>query len=238
MDSASTATGAYGGGKAGVSFDPIQFVQRPQVILRAVCLIFAIIVFGCISSQGYYYVPLLKKDVCLYNRDNNACNYGTGIGVIAFLASILFIVGEFMFEQMSSVKTRKHYVLADLGFSGFWAFLYFVGFCYLTSAWSNTISVPPGSNVNNVQAAIAFSFFSIFTWAGCAWFAYKRFRQGTDQAFAPSYEADPANVAGVPGGYTSYPGAADPEGGYHDPPFSQSGQEQKSAGGQFQPPAY
>lgn len=29
-----------------------------------------------------------------------------------------FIVGEYFFEQMSSVKTRKHYVLGDLGFSG------------------------------------------------------------------------------------------------------------------------
>lgn len=29
--------GAYGGGKAGASFDPITFVQRPQVVLRAVC---------------------------------------------------------------------------------------------------------------------------------------------------------------------------------------------------------
>ena len=30
-------TGAYGGGKAGGTFDPISFVQRPQVILRCVC---------------------------------------------------------------------------------------------------------------------------------------------------------------------------------------------------------
>lgn len=29
--------GAYGGGKAGSSFDPITFVQRPQVLLRAFC---------------------------------------------------------------------------------------------------------------------------------------------------------------------------------------------------------
>lgn len=29
--------GAYGGGKAGASFDPITFVQRPQVLLRGVC---------------------------------------------------------------------------------------------------------------------------------------------------------------------------------------------------------
>lgn len=56
--------------------------------------------------------------MCLYNEDGNACNYGIGISVIAFLASIGFIVGEYLFEQMPSIKTRKHYVLGDLGFSG------------------------------------------------------------------------------------------------------------------------
>lgn len=29
--------GAYGGGKAGGAFDPITFIQRPQVIIRVVC---------------------------------------------------------------------------------------------------------------------------------------------------------------------------------------------------------
>ena len=33
------AGGAYGGGKAGAPFDPIGFVQRPQVILKATCLV-------------------------------------------------------------------------------------------------------------------------------------------------------------------------------------------------------
>lgn len=59
-----------------------------------------------------------NKEVCLYNKDTNACNYGVGISVIAFVASIGFIAGEVLFEQMSSVKTRKHYVLGDMGFSG------------------------------------------------------------------------------------------------------------------------
>lgn len=31
--------GAYGGGKAGAPFDPIAFIQRPQVILKAICLV-------------------------------------------------------------------------------------------------------------------------------------------------------------------------------------------------------
>ncbi|XP_076757691.1 synaptogyrin [Xylocopa sonorina] len=223
--------GAYGGGKAGAPFDPIAFVQRPQVTLRAACLIFAIVVFGCISSKGY----VLKdgREQCLYNDDHNACNYGIGIGVIAFLASIGFLAGEYLFEQMSSVKTRKHFVLFDLGFSGIWAFLYFVGFCYLTNAWNRSETPENNYGVNNVQSAIAFSFFSMFTWAGCAWFAYERFKQGTDAAFAPSYEADP--VGGT--GYTSYPDATDT--GYQEPPFGQQQQQQQQQRmPDFRAPAY
>jgi len=87
-------------------------------VLYILLQLFAIIVFGCISSQGYRHDSKEDREVCLYNNDNNACNYGVGIGVIAFLASIGFLAGEYMFEQMSSVKTRKHYVLGDLGFSG------------------------------------------------------------------------------------------------------------------------
>lgn len=80
--------------------------------------LFAIIVFGCISSEGWRYDRQKKRETCLFNDNGNVCNYGVGIGVIAFLASIGFLAGEYLFEQMSSVKTRKHYVLADLGFSG------------------------------------------------------------------------------------------------------------------------
>ncbi|XP_076226065.1 synaptogyrin isoform X1 [Nomia melanderi] len=225
--------GAYGGGKAGAPFDPIAFVQRPQVILRTICLLFAIIVFGCISNKGYM-TKADGKEVCLYAEDPNACNYGIGIGVLAFLASIGFLIGEYLFEQMSSVKTRKHFVLLDLGSSGFWAFLYFVGFCYLTNSWNKSDVPSDVDGAKSVQSAIAFSFFSIFTWAGCAWFAFQRFKQGTDAAFAPSYEADP--VGGT--GYTSYPDATDT--GYQDPPFGQQQQQQQQQQRMpdFQAPAY
>lgn len=38
--------GAYGGGKAGASFDMMTFVQRPQVILRG----------GCWVSETIYFI--------------------------------------------------------------------------------------------------------------------------------------------------------------------------------------
>ena len=39
-------------------------------------------------------------------------------GVIAFLAAAVLLAGEYFFPQMSSVKTRRHYVIGDLAFSG------------------------------------------------------------------------------------------------------------------------
>ncbi|XP_063381010.1 synaptogyrin [Cydia fagiglandana] len=214
-------TGAYGGGKAGGAFDPQAFIQRPPVIVRAVCWLFSVIVMGCISAKGWYISKKDGKEYCAYNDDTNACNYGVGISVIAFIASIGFIVGEYLFEQMSSVKTRKHYVLADMGFSAFWAFLYFVGFCYLANAWGKTDD-PPIGTANNMQGAIAFCFFSIFAWVGCAFFAFQRFRVGADSAFAPAYEVEGAVAS--PGAFPAYPGAPDPQPAYSEPPFSQRDQ--------------
>ncbi|XP_026729037.1 synaptogyrin [Trichoplusia ni] len=211
-------SGAYGGGKAGGAFDPQAFIQRPPVIVRAVCWLFSVIVMGCISAKGWRKAPD-GKEYCVYNDDTNACNYGVGISVIAFVASIGFIAGEYLFEQMSSVKTRKHYVLADMGFSAFWAFLYFVGFCYLSNAWGKTDN-PPVGTANNMQGAIAFCFFSIFAWVACAFFAFQRFRVGADAAFAPAYEVEGA--AGSPGAFPAYPAAPDPQPAYADPPFSQT----------------
>ncbi|XP_059147481.1 synaptogyrin-2-like [Physella acuta] len=205
----STITGgAFGAGKAGAPFDPIQYVKKPQVILRAVSLIFSIVVFGCISSGGWF------AHNCVMNNDDNACGYGTGIGVLAFLLCLGFLIVDALFENLSSVQHRKYAVLADLGISGLWTFLWFVGFCYLTDAWRKTDSKIHGRD--NVQAAIAFSFFSIFTWGGLTFLAVRRYRLGAQEAFASGYDQDPN--ASSP--YSSFPGSdtGDP---YQQPPFSQ-----------------
>jgi len=239
--------GAYGAGKAGTVFNPLEFFQRPPVILRLLNILFSIIVFGSISSQGYHLLD--GKEVCLYNSDGNACSYGVGIGVIAFLAGSLLLAGEYLFPQMSSVKTRRHFVMGDFGFSAFWSFLYGVGFIYLASEWSKTpSSVETAAAGSNLQAAIAFSFFSAFTWAGSAFFAYQRYRQGADSAFATAYETGLAGQGGVTspgsaGGYTSFPGVGTGTeqvgggvGGYQGPPFSSA--ERPGTMGDYQPPTY
>ena len=50
--------------------------------------------------------------------------------------------------------------------AGFWTFMWFVCFCYLTNKWSNqkvSQRIIDIAGVNGVQTAIAFSFFSIPT---------------------------------------------------------------------------
>lgn len=75
------------------------------------------------------------------------------------MASFGFLVGEYMFEQMSSVKSRKHYVLADMAFHFLWAFMFFIGFCYLTNQWSASAEPPIGYSSTSVKSAIVFCLF-------------------------------------------------------------------------------
>ncbi|XP_075168939.1 synaptogyrin [Haematobia irritans] len=228
------AGGAYGGGKAGGAFDPLSFAMKPQVVIRALCWLFSVVVFGCISSEGYREED--GKEVCLFNKDNMACKYGNTVGVFGFIASIAFIVGEYLFERMSSVKSRKRFVLADMGFSAFWAFMYFVAFIYLWSQWSSAEMPPGGIGAGNMQAAIVFSLFSILTWALCAFLAYKRFLIGAGDEFTSAFENDPANVVHQQA-YTSYSMDNDND-QYSASPFSgqQTGMEQQNM--EYQQPTY
>ncbi|KAL9915858.1 synaptogyrin [Glossina fuscipes] len=196
------AGGAYGGGKAGGAFDPLAFAMKPQVVIRALCWLFSVVVLGCISSEGWR-VDEEGKDKCLFNDDAMACKFGNTVGIFGFIASIAFIVGEYLFERMSSVKSRKRFVMADMAFSALWAFMYFVAFIYLWSQWSSAEIPPGGIGVANMQASIVFCFFSVFTWALCAFMAYKRFLIGAGDEFTSAFETDPANVVHQQA-YTSY----------------------------------
>lgn len=64
--------------------------------------------------------------MCQMHGDNNACGYGTGIGIIAFLICLIFLVIDAMFENISSVQHRKYVVIGDLGLSGKYYIVYFV----------------------------------------------------------------------------------------------------------------
>ncbi|XP_053471995.1 synaptogyrin-3b isoform X2 [Ictalurus furcatus] len=158
-------TGSYGAGRTGSEFDPITFAKRPQTILRFLAWVFSMVVFGSIVNEGYVNMGSERLH-CVFNKNEDACNYGIIIGVLAFLASLCFLALDVYFPQISSVKDRKRAVLLEMGFSGLWAFLWFVGFCFLANQWSRTSpkQLPLEQASDAARAAIAFSFFSILIW--------------------------------------------------------------------------
>uniref|UniRef100_G1LWH3 Synaptogyrin 1 n=1 Tax=Ailuropoda melanoleuca TaxID=9646 RepID=G1LWH3_AILME len=164
--------GAYGAGKAGGAFDPHTLVRQPHTILRVVSWVFSIVVFGSIVNEGYLNSNSGGEQLCIYNHNPSACSYGVAVGVLAFLTCLLYLALDVYFPQISSVKDRKKAVLSDIGVSAFWAFLWFVGFCFLANQWQ--VSKPKDNPMNEgtdaARAAITFSFFSIFTWvSGVTW---------------------------------------------------------------------
>lgn len=213
----------YGAAMSGGSFDPSNFFQQPHVIARVVSWIFSIVVFACISSEGYINLPTSGKLQCIFNQNVDACHYGVGIGVLAFLICIVFFALDVYFPQISNANQRKHIVLADLAVSALWTFLWFIGFCFLTNQWVNTTAIPLiGSD--SARAAIAFCFFSIFSWGLLLAFAYKRYQAGVSD-FSEKY-TDPSSD------YPPYPNVAE---NYQQPPFGNAAQPSTD---EYIPPAY
>lgn len=80
--------------------------------------LFSIVVFGSIVNEGYVNKPDEEEEYCIFNRNQNACNYGITVGVFAFLSCLLYLALDVYFPQISSVKDRKKAVLSDIGVSG------------------------------------------------------------------------------------------------------------------------
>nr|XP_046272144.1 synaptogyrin-2a [Scatophagus argus] len=220
---------AYGASLAGGAFDFESFVKQPQTILRCLSWIFSIVVFATITAEGYINPTTEAEAKCMYNKNDSACNYGVGIGVLAFLACVVFFILDAYFPRISNAKERKYIVIADLVFSAAWTFLWFVCFCVLANQWSKTTKTDaPG---DAARAVIAFSFFSIITWALLSYFAYGRYRQGVSE-FDQEYR-DPANDHNTPYPPAQYASSSGPT-GYQQSPYTHS----QDHPGEYQPPAY
>ncbi|XP_077462382.1 synaptogyrin-2b [Stigmatopora argus] len=183
---------AYGIALVGGGFDFRKFVRKPQTIVRLLSWLFSIVVFACITTEGYINSVFSAEPKCIFNQNDSACHYAVGIGVIAFLACLGFLLLDVYIPFMGNAQQRKYVVMADLGFSGAWTFLWFVCFCLLASQWSRTHDVSAIPQ-DAARATVAFSFFSIATWAILTYFAWSRFRSGTDDVGVPTYTEQPAD---------------------------------------------
>lgn len=80
--------------------------------------VFAIVVFATITAEGYVNTKTEVKLECMFNGKDSVCSYGVGVGVLAFLACVVFLSLDAYFPQISNAKERKTIVLGDLVFSG------------------------------------------------------------------------------------------------------------------------
>ncbi|XP_064171224.1 synaptogyrin-2a [Anguilla rostrata] len=226
-------TGAYGASLAGGAFDIMSFLKQPQTITRILSWVFAIVVFATITAEGYVNPSATDPTPkCMFNGTDSACQYGMSVGVLAFMACVAFLVVDAYFPQISNAKDRKYIVIADLGFSGVWTFLWFVCFCHLANLWSHTDAKTTAADA--ARAVVAFSFFSTGSWGLLTMFALKRYRQGVTE-FGESY-TDPANDHSTPypPTYPPYP-TSGPE-SYQQSPYTP--QSEPFGDGAYQPPVY
>ncbi|XP_027898536.1 synaptogyrin-1a isoform X2 [Xiphophorus couchianus] len=184
---------AYGAGKAGGAFDPLTFIRQPQTVIRILCWLFSIVILGCVANEGYVNRPDEVEEYCIFNRNQNACNYAIAMGTLGFLCSAGFLALDVYFPQISGVKDRKKAVMLDIGVSAFWSLIWFVGFCFLANQWqfSNPEDNPLNEGADAARATIIFCFFSIFTWALQSLLAVLRFKQGADTAIFNQDYVDP-----------------------------------------------
>uniref|UniRef100_A0AAZ1X039 MARVEL domain-containing protein n=1 Tax=Oreochromis aureus TaxID=47969 RepID=A0AAZ1X039_OREAU len=145
------------------SFDWRRFIK--QTVLRALVStlqVFAIVVFGTISDQGYYSPMSKANGTCMFNNNECACSYAVGVGVLAFVACVVFPILDIIISKISDATAKSRIVKGDLAFSTAMTFLWFICFCVLLNQWSRTNSEYVMADA--ARAAIAFSFFSIITW--------------------------------------------------------------------------
>lgn len=220
---------AYGASLAGGAFDLESFVKQPQTILRVLSWIFSIVVFASITAEGYVNLVTQENAKCMFNNNDSACSFGVGIGILAFLACVVFLLLDAYFPQISNAKERKYIVIGDLGFSAVWTFLWFICFCVLANQWSKT-SDSSSLAADAARAVVAFCFFSVITWGLLSFFAYRRYQEGVSD-FNEEYR-DPANDHVSP--YPAGPYASSGPTGYQQSPFSHSPENP----GDYQPPTY
>lgn len=76
------------------------------------------VVFACITTEGYINTPHSPEAKCIFNQNDSACHYAVSIGVIGFLACVAFLLMDIYVPFMSNAQKRKYAVMADLAFSG------------------------------------------------------------------------------------------------------------------------
>ncbi|KAF8565263.1 hypothetical protein P879_08015 [Paragonimus westermani] len=115
--------------------EPLEYLKKPHVITRFVCLVFSVFTSGVIHSDCSMFGR------CVFNDDSSACNYGVFLGCSTALLCLIYLVLDVWTDNISNCYTRRTIVLIDFCLTGFWCFLWFSGFCMFCNRWQFTSEV-------------------------------------------------------------------------------------------------
>ncbi|EDV25224.1 uncharacterized protein TRIADDRAFT_56946 [Trichoplax adhaerens] len=137
------------------------YAKKPQVTCRIVCLVFSLVVIGCVATAK----AANHGDCPISNVDSNTCNYEFGLSVVAILAVILFLYFDIYLGRLQDFNMERKLLVIDIIVDFVFVLLWFIGFWYLISRWSESDrTLLAGYVIDNVKAGLAFSFLCILSW--------------------------------------------------------------------------
>ncbi|XP_056400597.1 synaptogyrin-4 isoform X2 [Hyla sarda] len=145
----------------------VSFILCPQTLIRMTSWIFSVIVCGSIMQGGFQNLSTCSELKCVLNENTAACGYGIGLGIVAALICLLFLLLDFSDPYIKTYFLHKVICISDFACSVFCAALWFIGFCFMAKEWALSVPDAYPLGVASVQTAIVFSFFSIPCWVAC-----------------------------------------------------------------------
>ncbi|CAH8650002.1 unnamed protein product [Schistosoma bovis] len=138
--------------------EPIDYVRKPQVILRLIIVILAVVNIAIVHNGCYIYGK------CLFNEDQASCGYSLLLSSSTFILCLAYLWLDLIVDNVSSIDIRLRIAKFDVVLSGIWSFLWLIAFCLLCNRWQNTeqdFLTQNDVSPNGPRTAIAFSFFSM-----------------------------------------------------------------------------
>ncbi|CAH8585103.1 unnamed protein product [Schistosoma turkestanicum] len=194
--------------------EPINYVRKPQVLLRLITVILAIVNIAVVHNDCYIYGK------CLFNEDQASCGYSLFLSSLTFIACSAYLWLDLIVDNVSNIDIRLRVAKFDMLLSGIWFFLWLIAFCLLCNRWQNTeqdfLTHNDASPVGP-RTVIAFTFFSMVVLVILGFFTYKSYKSTEIQCSNLAY-GEPDNSGSYRGFANdadmlnpSGPGLADPD---------------------------
>ncbi|XP_007536321.1 synaptogyrin-4 [Erinaceus europaeus] len=151
----------------------VQFLKKRKTVGRIFSGVFSLVIFSTLLTDGFQNQTDSAQLHCVLGGGLATCRFAVGAGVLAFLCCLLFLLLDARWGRAARLKPGLQ--LLDLGVAVLWTAVWFGGFCFLVSQWQHSPKqFTLGSS--SAKAAIAFTFFSVFSWMFQAYLAFQDLR--------------------------------------------------------------